>query len=221
MALIKPIHGEMKGSIGGNTWQGGRFGQVVRQRTKPVNPNSDPQAFRRLVVAQLNTVWKIIDQSTKEMWDEYAQNTPISNKFGDEALLTGRQMFIRIAGFIVGSGTTAPSEPPPTPGHATNPNATLQANTTDGLELIDFDVSGVATDIIQVQIAGPFANSRQKHKGPWRSTSYLNSLSLDPALLLPSSEMSIGQVYFCAIRRADTDGRLSQQFLIKRTEVTI
>ena len=37
------------------------------------------------------------------MWDEYAQNTPISNKFGDEALLTGRQMFIRIAGFIVGA----------------------------------------------------------------------------------------------------------------------
>ncbi len=46
MALIKPIHGEMKGSIGGNTWQGGKFGQVVRQRRKPVNPNSESQAAR-------------------------------------------------------------------------------------------------------------------------------------------------------------------------------
>jgi len=219
MALIKPIHGEMKGSIGGNTWQGGKFGQVVRQRRKPVNPNSPAQSARRRILAALNVAWKQITQEAKDAFDEYAQNTPMKNKFGDPTILTGRQMFIRINGFTVGGGGVVNGSAPVTPGMAANPDVSIGASEADGLEIDNYDVGGGTDDLLQVQFAGPFASSKQKHKGPWRGTQYINSDTTSPHEILPASEMTDGQVYFVQVRYQDPESRLSEQFLILRVVV--
>ncbi len=220
MALIKPIHGEMKGSIGGNTWQGGKFGQVVRQRRKPVNPNSEKQAARRQLLALLNTFWKALSQTEKEEYDEYSQNTPMKNKFGDPVHITGRQMFIRLNAFTVGGGGSVLSSAPNTPGMAPNPDFTLVSDTASDLSVGNFDLGGGSDDIIQFQFAGPFASSKQMHKGPWRDVAYTTSDGTDPLVLIPGAELVVGQIYFVACRRADNVGRLSEQFMIKRVETT-
>ena len=220
MALIKPIHGEMKGSIAGNTFQGGASGMVVRQRRKPVNPNSFLQSERRRILATLNAAWKGVSQTTKDAFSEYAQNTPLTNKFGDSNIITGRQMFIRLHAFAFGSGNDLIFPAPVTPGMAPNPQYDLNASTATGVTISDFDIGGGMADIIQVQVAGPFASSRQKHKSPWRQTQYINSDTIDPFELLGPGMVSIGQVYFSAVRTMDPAGRLSEQFLIRRTEVT-
>ena len=219
MALIKPIHGEMKGSIAGNTFQGGASGMVVRQRRKPVNPNSFMQSERRRIMATLNAEWKATSQTTKDAFAEYAQNTPLTNKFGDSNIITGRQMFIRLHAFAFGSGNTTIFPAPATPGMAPNPEYTVSATTATGVEISGFDIDGGTADIIQVQTAGPFASSRQKHKSPWRQTQYINSETVEPFELLGPGMVSIGQVYFVAVRTMDPEGRLSEQYLIRRAEV--
>lgn len=221
MALIKPIHGEMKGSIAGNTFQGGASGMVVRQRRKPVNPNSPAQSDRRRILAFANGAWKLTPQGVKDAYDEYAQNTPLTNKFGDPNIITGRQMFVRLNTFRAGAGITFLSGAPPTPGMTVNPDFDLITNTTDGVQVNNYDLGFGADDVQQIQLAGPFASSRQKHKGPWRQTSYVNSDTSSPFTLLAAAGVSIGQVYFVAWRAQDDEGRLSEQFLIKRSEVFV
>ena len=216
MALIKPIHGEMKGSIAGNTFQGGRFGMVVRQRRKPVDPATTAQGTVRVNLAEANKSWLAVSQIDRDNWGEYAQNTPWTNLFGDEVLLTGRQMYIRTNTFrlqgLIGEQATAPV----TPGLPANPDFGLTADETNGLELTNFDVGTGPTDLTQVRYAGPFAISRLKHKGPWRQTFYINSDETDPFNLIDSAEVTTGQIYFVSVRHMDPDGRLSPQTLVKR-----
>lgn len=219
MALIKPIHGEMKGSIGGNTWQGSRFGQVVRQKTKPVNPGSEAQQFRRNIMATLNTVWKSLNELGKEAWGEYAANTPWKNPFGDEVLLTGRQMFIRTNAFLTGSGGTVQIAAPEQPGLAFNPDFDLGAEVASGVEVANFDAGGGSADVIQFRLAGPFASSKLKHKSPWRSTVYTTSDGADPLELLPPAQTKVGQIYFVGCKTLNPFGQLAGQELVKRVVV--
>lgn len=219
MAMIKPIHGEMKGSIAGNTWQAGRFGQVVRQKRTPVNPATEAQGTVRVDLAQANAGWKAITQANRENWSEFAQNTPWRNAFGDETLLTGRQMYVRTNTFITASGGVPQANPPATPGLSSNPDFTLLGTTMNGIQVDDYDLGGGSADIIRFSLAGPFAPSRQKHKGPWRSTVYITSDTMAPFELLASSEVQAGQVYFAATHYMNPEGNMADQILIKRVEV--
>ncbi|GAH13494.1 unnamed protein product, partial [marine sediment metagenome] len=49
MSLVKYGGGivQMSGSIAGNTFARNRYGNYVRARTKPINPNSDRQVVVR------------------------------------------------------------------------------------------------------------------------------------------------------------------------------
>ena len=60
MALIKYGGGivDMSGSIAGNTHARNRFGNYMRARTKPVNPNSDRQVAIRAIVSYLAEFWQ-------------------------------------------------------------------------------------------------------------------------------------------------------------------
>lgn len=97
MALFKsPIFSEISGSIAGATYFKGKSGLTVRARTTPVNPNSPAQVTARNSLSQASTAWSdILTQSQREAWTQYAINTPVTNKLGDELVLSGQQMYVR------------------------------------------------------------------------------------------------------------------------------
>ncbi len=69
MALIKPIHGEMSGSIGGNTYAHNKGGQYVRQRTIPTQPNSQRQVAIRSYMSMAIDAWlNVLDANGRALW---------------------------------------------------------------------------------------------------------------------------------------------------------
>ena len=98
MALVK-FGGcviQMSGSIAGNTFARNRYGNYVRARTKPVNPNSALQQQVRNAMADLTTRWSsVLTAVQRTAWNLYASNTPMTNRLGETVNLTGFNHYIR------------------------------------------------------------------------------------------------------------------------------
>ena len=98
MALVKFGAGivDMRGSIAGNTFARNRAGAYVRARTKPINPNTSRQQAVRNILQQLVNDWsQTLTSANRTAWNQYAAAVPMTNKLGEEQLLTGFNMFIR------------------------------------------------------------------------------------------------------------------------------
>lgn len=98
MALIKYGGGivQMSGSIAGNTHARNRYGNYMRARTKPVNPNSPDQVAVRSALAYLTEVW--LDECSaaqRAAWATYAAAIAMKNKLGETIKLSGFNHFIR------------------------------------------------------------------------------------------------------------------------------
>lgn len=87
---------QMSGSIAGNTYARNRFGNYVRARTKPVNPNSHRQQRIRAIIAELTEHWySTLTGAQRTTWDTYAAAIVMKNRLGENIHLTGFNHYIR------------------------------------------------------------------------------------------------------------------------------
>ncbi|GAH66828.1 unnamed protein product, partial [marine sediment metagenome] len=103
-ALVKYGGGiiQMSGSIAGNTHARNRYGNYVRARTKPVNPNSARQIKIRAVIAELTERWlNTLTDNQRTAWATYAAAIAMKNKLGETIHLSGFNHYIRSnAGYL-------------------------------------------------------------------------------------------------------------------------
>jgi hypothetical protein len=96
MALFLPLHGDMRGSIGDNTWARNHYGAYVRRRVgPPINPPTTAQANARAAFSQATLLWQTLSDTLKSAWNVYAAGSPWTNKLGQTVLLTGHARFVR------------------------------------------------------------------------------------------------------------------------------
>lgn len=97
MARVKygSIITELKGSIGGQTFQSIRGGFIIRN--KPVSPKvrSRVQSGTRTIMGLLAQSWRTLSDAQRTTWSAVAPSYPHTDKFGDPASFTGYQLFIR------------------------------------------------------------------------------------------------------------------------------
>jgi hypothetical protein len=115
MARARLPEGQQRsGSIGGATWSRNRYGVYIRERTQPVNPNTQRQVQVRNYLSQISTRWNsTLTDLQREAWRLYAANTTMPGAFGEETFIQGKDMYVRgnvnrlIAGLdIVDDGPT-------------------------------------------------------------------------------------------------------------------
>ena len=97
MALVVLPEGmQQSGSIGGVVYSHNRFGAYRRNRSVPVNPNTDRQVAVRNIVRSLAIAWQLtLTQDQRDAWDVYAANVTWKNHLGQDVLLTGLNHYIR------------------------------------------------------------------------------------------------------------------------------
>jgi hypothetical protein len=97
MALVVHPEGtQVSGSIGGTTFSHNRFGPYKRNRSVPVNPNTDAQVAVRNAVRSLAIAWQtVLTESQRSSWNVYAANVTWQNRVGKSVFLTGLNHYIR------------------------------------------------------------------------------------------------------------------------------
>jgi hypothetical protein len=90
MAIISPIHGEMRGKLGGNVYSRNKGGTYVRRHSIPTNPNTARQQATRNWVGWCATTWEsVLIESEREQWREWAETHTWKNALGQDIALTG------------------------------------------------------------------------------------------------------------------------------------
>lgn len=103
MALIKTGGGvaEIRGAIGGTVYSRNRYGAYARNKSIPINPNTEAQSEVRSIMSILQTLWAALSVEQRDSWNNYAANVPVVNRLGDTINLSGwnhycRSNFIRL-----------------------------------------------------------------------------------------------------------------------------
>lgn len=212
MAIIRGAYGggQIKGSIAGVTFQQGPYGTVARNRTVPVNPNSPGQVGIRGAMAQMSNYWSnTLTSAQRKAWDDYAAQTPLPDRFGQNVPTKGRQMFLRYANAAVYLGGTPIATAPSTPGVAASPSVIYGGIQTVGLTVDTINSTLVGADAILFRVGQPVGGARNFYKAPFFLRGAAISTTTLPLVLLTPAQCVVGQRYFVAARRFDADGKVS------------
>lgn len=174
--------GTLVGSIGSTTFQRGRFGNLARQRVKPVDPNTSRQQEVKTVMALVSAEWNALAASLVAQWNSYALNTPITGPKGNEIVLTGRQMYMRARMFQLRSTLGPSSFPPSTPGTPGIPGLTFTYELNGEVKLTGVSTS-VASGAIRLLVSRNLRATRNYWKGPFEQTFVYQIGDATPALI--------------------------------------
>jgi len=224
MALIKLGGGivGISGSVAGNTYARNRYGNYMRARTKPVNPNTALQQAVRGALAALTTSWgQTLTAVQRAAWNLYGSSVSMKNRLGESIFLTGFNHYLRsniplsqCGGVTVPAGPTTFEIPEADPTFSIAVSAATQDVTItfdDTLEWCDEDAAHML-----VYVGSPQNAQRNFFAGPWRFAGKISGDSGDP----PSSTETVAssfvlteaQKVWVYARIVRADGRLSAPF---------
>lgn len=84
-------------SIAGNTFSRNKGGSYMRQRVKPINPQTIDQVNKREILSALSKLWgNTLTQTQRDGWQSFAELNPRVDVLGQVIILSGIQMYISI-----------------------------------------------------------------------------------------------------------------------------
>ena len=107
MAIIQPILGSLRGSIGDNTFSHNRGGDYVRRRVSPTNPSSTRQQTMRTFLSTLAALWSTtLTSAQRAQWNTWAENQTREGPLGNSINLTGINAYVMLNCHLLDAGDT-------------------------------------------------------------------------------------------------------------------
>lgn len=225
MALIKYGGGivQMSGSIAGNTHARNRFGNYMRARTKPVNPNSARQAEAKARIMLLSEAWRDeLNAAQRLAWDAYAAAVSWLNRLGETVHLTGFNHFIRSnAAYIQVTPDRLADGPVVLSLPAGDPAFAVALSEANGITVTFDDTRDWASEGgagMMISIGTPQNATRNFFNGPWRYHGWIGGTipgptpSPDGPTPVTAWTLSEGHRVWVRASIIRTDGRLSTHF---------
>jgi len=209
------------GSVGGSTYSRNRFGNYIRNRAIPVNPNTSFQAVVRNLMSQLVSSWtESLTGAQRDSWDTYAANVPVTDKIGQQQFLTGQNHYIRSNLPRLQAGMAQVLTGPPTFDLGTfTPPVGVPDAATDHVELTFTETDAWVDETgsaMLVYLSRPFSATRNFFRGPYQfAEAVLGNVTTPPASpadITAPFVFSTAQKLGMLIRVTRADGRLSTPF---------
>lgn len=90
-ALVSDARGKLNGSVASKN----RYGQYLRNKMTPVNPQTNHQMAVRGQFGSLSSLWPNLTQGERDSWKTAGQDSPETNIFGDTITLQPNVFFIK------------------------------------------------------------------------------------------------------------------------------
>lgn len=224
MALIKYGGGivQMSGSIAGNTHARNRFGNYMRARTKPVNPNTARQVTARARLALLAEDWReVLSDAQRIAWNTYAAGVSWLNGLGEVVHLTGFNMFCRTNAAYMQVSSRQNTAPVILSLAEQDPTFAVELSEANGItvtfdEDLPWTTEGGAGMLIS--IGDPQNPTRSFFGGPWRYHGWIGGTipgptsSPDGPTAVDCFTLSEGARVWVKANIIRADGRLSTPF---------
>lgn len=214
--------GPASGSLRSDTFSRNRFGQYIRNKSIPVNPNTDRQGLVRSSFAFLTNRWsQDLTQVARDAWDLYGSSVVMKNRLGQDVFLTGFNHFLRSntirkmrAGALKDNGPTVFELPDQDPLFAITCSEAAQTFSIVYDDTLDWD--NETDGYLWVFQGSPQNPQRNFFGGPWRFLGQVDGVTGAPVAspLAADAVFAIaeGQRQWCYARIGRADGRLSEPF---------
>lgn len=221
--LVRYAEGQQRsGSMGATTFSRNRFGQYMRTRSKPVNPNTDAQAEVRNNFRTLMAAWNAtLTLAQREAWSLYAANINWLNKLGDTVKLTGPMMFLRSNAARLAAGLDIVANGPTVLTLPANDEGFLAVGDESDQEIdIAFSGTGGWTTSVGAGLAvyqgQPISTGREYFNGPYRFLGLIAGAAMAPTSPQTFTDLPFaiaqGQNINVRARVLLADGRVSAFF---------
>lgn len=100
-----------RGKLGGHVGQRNASGNILRTKTTPTNRRSPAQQSRRSLVAELTRDWKFLTEAQRIQWNNFANENPDTDIFGNVKTNSGFNMFVEVNLNLVNVGEEKDLEP--------------------------------------------------------------------------------------------------------------
>jgi len=136
-ALLESMRNKLNGSVASRN----RYGNYWRNKTSPINRQTEWQTAVRAQFANNSSAWRGLTASQRESWNAASANFPFTDVFGDQLTLSGNSLYLKLNQNLQNMGESTISEPPlpvavPDAGSvtvlATGGTVTVQADGTPG-----------------------------------------------------------------------------------------
>jgi hypothetical protein len=152
--IISSLVGDLRGSIGGNTYSRNRYGAYIRQRVKPVNPNTVAQSIARSIFSSISAGWRLLTQERRDYW-----NTLTTHKGALMTPISGQALFNMVNRNLksLGQGLVDFIDNTNVPDDASGA-FTVSVNHTGSVVKIETGVPTVGTDVgLRVYASAPYS----------------------------------------------------------------
>lgn len=226
MALVKYGAGvvQISGSIAGDVHARNRFGNYIRPRTKPVNPQSDRQVAARTRIGFLAEQWREspMTDAYRIAWGVYASGLSMQNRLGEAITITGFNAFVMGNSVKLLNGSDFVDVAPTAIGlPAQDPLFSVALSEASGIT-ITFDDTFEWCDeddaYLSIEIGKPQNPTRNFFNGPYRFDAGIAGDSVSPPTS-PDGPNAVttwtlieGQVAWVRARILREDGRVSTAF---------
>lgn len=97
MARIKlgPVITDISGSVGGATFQRGRFGHIMRSRPLPLDKNTTLQQRTRASVVKAQTFWQALPSAERLQWERFMDFSGQTIRRDRSVLLSGHALYLK------------------------------------------------------------------------------------------------------------------------------
>ena len=213
---------DARGSIGGQTASRNRFGNYLRARITPVNPQSARQNVIRAAIQNLSQRWSsVLTALQRAQWEVYAAAIVRQNKLGAQIKLTGFNHYIRSnsirlqqADNTIGDGPGTLTLPPGDPTFACTVDEAAQQISVVFDDTLDWAKQDFGHLYVSMSI--PTAAGTNFIGGPFRIAAKLTGIDpggiASPQVMAVPFAVSEGQEVACRGRISEEDGRLSDLF---------
>jgi hypothetical protein len=227
MALVKFGGGvtQMSGSIAGNVHARNRFGNYIRPRTKPVNPNTVAQNTIRTIMSYLVQYWHdTLPAAQRIAWATYASAVAMKNRLGETVYLTGFNHFLRVNSVrkqmensLCPLGPTELTLPEKDTALVIAAYASTQKVSVT--RSTDLPYNGIPASIMGLWMGQPQGKTRNFFNGPWKKMGSIPGNGTSPTLMDPPYTLVTGQKIwvYARISTGPTDSRLSEPMVVSCT----
>lgn len=170
MKFKSQVYTQASGSIGGIVYSHNRGGMYTRGRSIPTNPNTTRQALARAAMNAAVQAWNALTDAQRAGWDNYAQNTPVTNKLGDSIILSGQNQFIRSNAYRIRAGATQVATAPTVYNTGEPPTEITDISFATPTVNVDFELAVATSDDgdVALQLGFSLNAGRTYYGGPYQ-----------------------------------------------------
>lgn len=107
-ALVSDVRNKLNGSVLSKN----RYGNYIRNKTTPVNPQTTAQQNARAQLAANSQAWAGLTEAQRNGWKALAQELPFTDIFGDAKTLASNALYNKLNGNLVKIGEVAVADAP-------------------------------------------------------------------------------------------------------------